>query len=738
MILLKVILDNFRSHSHFEFEPALTGTTAISGENGAGKSTILDAFAWSLYGIRLHGLRNKHYIKEGVDPNIDTVKVQSFIVIGNREYKVERQIVNKEGGAICNIYSRELNSGDDYVLDCGPGISHSEQYIRNLIGADEKGFLSSVFIQQKQVDQIVSAGPRERGQVIEKLIGVSSIANAASLASEESRGLQKAAQIIQPGSIEEEKEKLQKQKDIVSELLVRLSEDSTVLSNKRIELENIEEIYKEESLKQESYRKISNEIVYIKDLIKTLKNSLTSQLNLYETIGGNQKFSEELFNEVLNDLSKERETLVSHQLEIHKLQEKIKSLDTLYSHKIKKDIYKIYEDKVLEKENSDNLIQKLKVSISMKKETVKHNKNFLKELKKGIASCPMCNNPITNLEEEKDSHSKQLEEDLELIERYSSELNFETEKSNNLLQEIIELQSLVDIRKKQEEKKQDYLNLKKEVSKVETLIKSTQLNISILEKDVTEMSSNKKNAETYLAIKETVRNLNNEIKEKENELKNKEYVANSIGAISAKDYKALDEKYNFLVREINNLNLSVLRLENQVEVEKERGRNLQFSYKKCLEAQEEYKKISDQINILNMSAKSLMEFKALRIKTSIPMLTSIASEILSKFTGGDFTEVVLTEKFEASVITREGLKRPVAKLSGGELSSVALALRLAIALFLHEGNQSLLILDEVLVSMSEERSQLILETITSLTQAQIIIIAHSVAVNSFADKVIAI
>ena len=62
MILKKVIIENIRSHEYLEFEPASIGVTAISGENGAGKSTIVDAFSWSLFGTRLHGLRNKNYI----------------------------------------------------------------------------------------------------------------------------------------------------------------------------------------------------------------------------------------------------------------------------------------------------------------------------------------------------------------------------------------------------------------------------------------------------------------------------------------------------------------------------------------------------------------------------------------------------------------------------------------------------------------------------------------------------
>ena len=66
----------------------------------------------------------------------------------------------------------------------------------------------------------------------------------------------------------------------------------------------------------------------------------------------------------------------------------------------------------------------------------------------------------------------------------------------------------------------------------------------------------------------------------------------------------------------------------------------------------------------------------------------------------------------------------------------AIALRLSIALFLSEGTKSLLILDEILASMDENRQQLILETIKDLPNAQVILVAHSQVANSYADKLI--
>ena len=176
-VLKSVELNNIKAHGHFLFEPALEGITAISGDNGAGKSTIVDAFAWCLYGTRPTGIKNKNFIKDGVDPKNKPVSVKSTVIIGGIEYIIERKILNIQGTTECNVWGKSKENGE-FILVAGPAVSHVEKFIKNELGMNEKGFLTSVFIQQKQVDQIVSASPRERGIVIEELTGIASITQA--------------------------------------------------------------------------------------------------------------------------------------------------------------------------------------------------------------------------------------------------------------------------------------------------------------------------------------------------------------------------------------------------------------------------------------------------------------------------------------------------------------------------------------------------------------------------------
>ncbi|MFL6466435.1 MAG: AAA family ATPase, partial [Pyrinomonadaceae bacterium] len=48
MFIKRVELENIKSHASAAFDFA-RGSTAITGENGAGKTTIIEAIAWALF-----------------------------------------------------------------------------------------------------------------------------------------------------------------------------------------------------------------------------------------------------------------------------------------------------------------------------------------------------------------------------------------------------------------------------------------------------------------------------------------------------------------------------------------------------------------------------------------------------------------------------------------------------------------------------------------------------------------
>lgn len=735
MILKKVIIENIRSHEYLEFEPALIGVTAISGENGAGKSTIVDAFSWSLFGTRLHGLRNKNYIREGVDAKEKTVQVTSYIRVGNTDFMIKRKITSNEGACECKVFSYNEEIGD-WEFESGPAVTHAESFIRSILNIDEKGFLSSVFIQQKQVDQIVSASPTERGQVIEKLIGVSAITESTKLAREESRALQRAADIIQPGSLEDEKAKVDEFKVKVTTAKENLKEVEETLKTLEQELVVLRATEQAETELQNHLDSLNTSLDNVKKDDSYLKENLKNYTKILKDnseISIDYKLKEIIEEELSESLEKEK----AIQNELNNINIQITRYASLFEETLNYDEIKAAYDEITDKYN--DLMNKKSVldeALMGLKVKVKSVKQHLELLKSGAAECPVCGHPILNPEEEFKKHTeeqnenkkefKQIKEELTELEEAISKIGNDKTQYEALLEKATEQVNSVDDFKKAKENKQTK----------EAELNSIQLVINKNREQLADINANEKHRDLINTAKEQVTISEQRLKDNKKERARLEKEISTLNVLPKSTYKVLlnnlKEKEDLLVK----TNIQKASLDGELKLIVEQAKQAVQDYKRCKEASENYERLHNQITIMNLTNQSLIKFKEQRIKNSIPELTDIASEILARFTDNKFTQLILTDKFETFVVTENNVKRPVSQLSGGELSAAAIALRLAIALFLNNGQQHLLILDEVLTAMSSDRSQLILETITSLTNAQIILIAHNDGINSFADKVV--
>lgn len=735
MILKKVIIENIRSHEYLEFEPASIGVTAISGENGAGKSTIVDAFSWSLFGTRLHGLRNKNYIREGVDAKEKTVQVTSYIRVGNTDFMIKRKITSNEGACECKVFSYNEEIGD-WEFESGPAVTHAESFIRSILNIDEKGFLSSVFIQQKQVDQIVSASPTERGQVIEKLIGVSAITESTKIAREESRALQRAADIIQPGSLEDEKAKVDEFKIKVTTAKDNLKEVEETLKTLEQELVVLRATEQAETELQNHLDSLNTSLDNVKKDDSYLKENLKNYTKILKDnseISIDYKLKEIIEEELSESLEKEK----AIQNELNNINIQITRYASLFEETLNYDEIKAAYDEITD--NYNDLMNKKSVldeALMGLKVKVKSVKQHLELLKSGAAECPVCGHPILNPEEEFKKHTeeqnenkkefKQIKEELTELEEAISKIGNDKTQYEALLEKATEQVNSVDDFKKAKENKQTK----------EAELNSIQLVINKNREQLADINANEKHRDLINTAKEQVTISEQRLKDNKKERARLEKEISTLNVLPKSTYKVLlnnlKEKEDLLVK----TNIQKASLDGELKLIVEQAKQAVQDYKRCKEASENYERLHNQITIMNLTNQSLIKFKEQRIKNSIPELTDIASEILARFTDNKFTQLILTDKFETFVVTENNVKRPVSQLSGGELSAAAIALRLAIALFLNNGQQHLLILDEVLTAMSSDRSQLILETITSLTNAQIILIAHNDGINSFADKVV--
>ena len=734
LLIKEIHIKNIRSHEDFVFKPHLTGVTSINGVNGSGKSTIVNSFSWCLYGTKFSGQKNKTFIRDGVDAKEKEVSVTSYILVNGEEYKIKRKLLDNKGTCECNVFKKK---DEEYIKEAGPAVSHTERYIRELLEIDEKGFLSSIFIQQKQVDQIISASAKERSIIIEKLTGILALTKSIDLAKEEYKTLQKAANLINVEDDSEVIKKINTEKDTINELrnFLNNGKKDYDLLKEQIEIKNQE--LEEEDKKQEIKNQLTQEYIQTKSNISNYNKVIDENIKMLENNKKNKKVKVLQNEDELKEKQKELNTKIKTETDKYNY---VKSVLLSLEEKINK---KNILDLELLIEETTEYIQKLEKDIEDKtteklvlKTEITHNNQLIKALKNNDASCPVCGSPIEeefqSLEElvEKTKNKKEYFKNIEVeIVSLTSKLN---EEKNNL---NIYNQNLV-FKKEKEEALLLYKEKEKELKKLEKVIKKIDTELSVVNNHLSEINLHKEAISLTKEIEQNVIEYTNRLNEEKEKKKQLESKKNELNALDKKSYKVLKDDTLNENKKFNDLKTDLLQKKQQFMYSKEKYENLILDKNRIDKAKLEYDKLMQEVSVYVKMIKLLTEFKKERILNSVPMITDIASDIFMKFTNNDFLKLELNDKFEVIVQTKDNIIRPVGLLSGGELSTAAIALRIAISLFLNNEDQSLLILDEVLVSMDDERTQNILETIAEITNTQLIFIAHNHLINDISDKIV--
>lgn len=734
LLIKEIHIKNIRSHEDFVFKPHLTGVTSINGVNGSGKSTIVNSFSWCLYGTKFSGQKNKTFIRDGVDAKEKEVSVTSYILVNGEEYKIKRKLLDNKGTCECNVFKKK---DEEYIKEAGPAVSHTERYIRELLGIDEKGFLSSIFIQQKQVDQIISASAKERSIIIEKLTGILALTKSIDLAKEEYKTLQKAANLINVEDDSEVIKKINTEKDTINELrnFLNNGKKDYDLLKKQIEIKNQE--LEEEDKKQEIKNQLTQEYIQTKSNISNYNKVIDENIKMLENNKKNKKVKVLQNEDELKE--KQKELNINLKTETDKYNY-VKSVLLSLEEKINK---KIILDLDLLIEETTEYIQKLEKDIEDKtteklvlKTEITHNNQLIKALKNNDASCPVCGSPIEeefqSLEElvEKTKNKKEYFKNIEVeIVSLTSKLNEEKNTLNIYNQNLV-------FKKEKEESLLLYKEKEKELKKLEKVIKKIDTELSVVNNHLSEINLHKEAISLTKEIEQNVIEYTNRLNEEKEKKKQLESKKNELNALDKKSYKVLKDDTLNENKKFNDLKTDLLQKKQQFMYSKEKYENLILDKNRIDKAKLEYDKLMQEVSVYVKMIKLLTEFKKERILNSVPMITDIASDIFMKFTNNDFLKLELNDKFEVIVQTKDNIIRPVGLLSGGELSTAAIALRIAISLFLNNEDQSLLILDEVLVSMDDERTQNILETIAEITNTQLIFIAHNHLINDISDKIV--
>src|SRR3954468_5225487 len=175
MRLNSLRLCNFRQHTdtYISFD---TGLTGIIGANGSGKTTILEAIAWALYGQDAARGRKETIRSLRAGPGAK-VSVELDFELGGHRYRVKRGLTQAE------LY---LDGTDAPVANSLSGVT---EMLRRRLGMSREEFFNTYFTGQKELDVMASMAPAERAQFLSRVLGYERLRVAQRLVRERAREL---------------------------------------------------------------------------------------------------------------------------------------------------------------------------------------------------------------------------------------------------------------------------------------------------------------------------------------------------------------------------------------------------------------------------------------------------------------------------------------------------------------------------------------------------------------------
>ncbi len=165
MIPLKLTLHNFLCYRDDVPTLDLTGirVACLCGGNGHGKSALLDAITWALWG-KARGSSHSDLLHHGrTDMHVD-LEFQA----ADAHYRVIRRFRSPRGSDL----QLQLKGPAGFHTITGNSIRESQFKINHIIGMDYETFINSAFLIQGRADEFTNKTPAERKEVLGKIIGL--------------------------------------------------------------------------------------------------------------------------------------------------------------------------------------------------------------------------------------------------------------------------------------------------------------------------------------------------------------------------------------------------------------------------------------------------------------------------------------------------------------------------------------------------------------------------------------
>src|SRR5690606_13569962 len=137
----------------------------LSGKNGEGKSSLLDAITWALWGEARGRLED-----DRIHIGEREMLVDLTFEANGQEYRVIRKRTKGRSGAV-DLFQVDADTGAQAPLSGGT-VRETQAEIDRRVGMDYATFANSAFIAQGRADEFTRKSASDRKEILRKVLGL--------------------------------------------------------------------------------------------------------------------------------------------------------------------------------------------------------------------------------------------------------------------------------------------------------------------------------------------------------------------------------------------------------------------------------------------------------------------------------------------------------------------------------------------------------------------------------------
>ncbi len=355
MILKSLYLKNFLIHEETKIDFSEKGITVFIGENGAGKSSILEALTFALFGKSDKG-NQANLVKWGRSQAVVSLEFQK----GKDIFNIERTI-NVRGNRASSAGIVYKKKGDRYIPYYQKNITKE---IPKLTGITNKIFSSSILVKQGDIEGLLRLTPKERAKVLEEILDMTLYQLLSEKAGEKRRQLETKKETLEGSLIDvvEISKNISEKEKQLSKLKEEKNKIEKEIETKNTEKEKIQKDLEEILTKKSKQESIKSKILSLKEQIKNYEDEIKRAEDILKEIEEKDK---DLLNleKKLKDLNKLEELIKDFQhLEkveerYFHLKEKLDEIDK--KRKLYEELKKVHEEYIEKEKKYSKIIDKI-------------------------------------------------------------------------------------------------------------------------------------------------------------------------------------------------------------------------------------------------------------------------------------------------------------------------------------------------------------------------------------------